>query len=571
MFDKLKKAFSSAARSIGQKEITEKVLDQTLMDLQLELLESDVAQEVVDDLAGRLKKELLGLKLEKGQEPGQVIEARLKEAVAGIFAKAGRLDLVEKIKEKKEARRGPFVIVFLGINGTGKTTTVAKMGNLLRKSGISVVVAAGDTHRAGAIEQLTQHAERLSLKVIAQRYGADPSAVGRDAVDYAKKHYVDAVLIDTAGRMQTSKNLMDEMSKIVRVVKPDVKVFVGDSLAGNDTINQAREFFQYTNFDGAILTKIDADAKGGSAISIAHITSKPIAYVGVGQGYDDIIPFDPDKFIESLFGSSADVSVRDLMSTTAASTTEAAHPLAASKEEEAQLRPQHAREEEKEEMRQQQLKQKVPAPVAARVEEEKPAPSAAATAAISAPPATEGGATIGSPLFRSSSTPAATAKDEGAAEQKKQPSAAIPAVSAPRAAAVPAQKPSAPAPLSPSSPPSPPPQPERVSEAPPPKEEKKSRFGFFGRKKDKESAADDEEEDKRRKEKEEEERKRKEQERRDEQEREKEKERQRREKEQKEKDKKKRKEDNEEDAGGKKKEEDEVVYLTDEDIEDLLK
>src|ERR671931_504015 len=188
------------------------------------------------------------------------------------------------------------------------------MAHLLRKNGISVVLAAGDTHRAGAIEQLTQHAERLSLKIISQRYGADPSAVSRDAVDYGRKHYIDAVLIDTAGRMQTSKNLMDEIGKIVRVVKPDMKLFIGDSLAGNDTINQAREFFQYTTFDGAILTKTDADAKGGSAISIAHITSKPVVYIGVGQGYDDIIPFDPDKFISSLFGGIGEVSVDSLKS-----------------------------------------------------------------------------------------------------------------------------------------------------------------------------------------------------------------------------------------------------------------
>ncbi|NOJ26896.1 MAG: signal recognition particle-docking protein FtsY [Nitrososphaera sp.] len=313
MFDKLKKAFSGAAKSLGQKEISEKVLDNTLLDLQISLLESDVAQEVVDNLSANLKKELLGLKLEKDMDATQIIESKLQESVAGIFARAGKIDIVEKINAKKAAKAGPLVIVFLGINGTGKTTTVAKVANLLRKSGISLVVAAGDTHRAGAIEQLSLHAERLSLKVIAQRYGADPSAVGRDAVDYAKKHYIDAVLIDTAGRMQTSKNLMDEMAKIIRVVKPDLKIFVGDSLAGNDTINQAREFFQYTNFDAAVLTKVDADAKGGAAISISYITSKPIVYVGVGQGYDDMIPFDPDKFIESLFGS-ATVSVQDLMS-----------------------------------------------------------------------------------------------------------------------------------------------------------------------------------------------------------------------------------------------------------------
>ncbi|MBV9178640.1 MAG: signal recognition particle-docking protein FtsY [Nitrososphaeraceae archaeon] len=314
MFDKLKKALSSVGiKNIGQKEISEKDVNDNLFDLQLALLESDVAQEVVDSLSARLKDELVGLKLDRGQQDIEnIVRTKIQDAIAEMFAKAEKIDLMHKIKMKREARGGPFVIVFLGINGTGKTTTVAKMAHLLHKNGISVVLAAGDTHRAGAIEQLTQHAEKLSLKVISQRYGADPSAVARDAVDYGRKHHIDAVLIDTAGRMQTAKNLMDEISKIVRVVKPDMKLFIGDSLAGNDTINQAREFFQYTNFDGAVLTKTDADAKGGAAISIVHITSKPIVYLGVGQGYDNIVPFDSDKFLESIF---SDVSLIDITST----------------------------------------------------------------------------------------------------------------------------------------------------------------------------------------------------------------------------------------------------------------
>jgi fused signal recognition particle receptor len=316
MFDKLKKAFSKAAKGVAQKELTEKVLDDVLFDFQIALLESDVAQEVVDDLSTKLKKELLGLKLEKEQEATEIVHSKLRAALTEIFAQTNKFDLIEKIKMKKETKGGPFVIVFLGINGTGKTTTVAKIANLLRKAGFSVVVAAGDTHRAGAIEQLEQHTNRLSLKIVKQRYGADPSSVGRDACDHAKKNYIDVVLMDTAGRMQTSKNLMDEMGKIVRVVKPDVKLFIGDALAGNDTINQAREFFHYTNFDGAILTKVDADAKGGSAISIAHITSRPIVYIGMGQGYDDIVPFDSNKFIESLFesGGQVGVSVEEVIS-----------------------------------------------------------------------------------------------------------------------------------------------------------------------------------------------------------------------------------------------------------------
>lgn len=315
MFDQLRRAFSNATRSIVQKEISEKQINIILSDLELALIQSDIAQEVIDDLVAKLKKELIGMKLEKGQNAENIINIKFRNAFTEMFSKTGELDLLQKIKEKKENKRGPFVIAFLGINGTGKTTTVAKVAHLLHKNDISVVLAAGDTHRAGAIEQLSRHAEKLSLKVIAQRYGADPSAVGRDSIDYAKKHHIDAVLVDTAGRMQTAKNLMEEINKIVRVVKPDIKLFVGDALAGNDTINQAREFFQYTNFDGAILTKIDADAKGGAAISIVHITTKPIIYLGVGQGYDDLIEFDAGRFIESIFVDIPTVVAQDRSST----------------------------------------------------------------------------------------------------------------------------------------------------------------------------------------------------------------------------------------------------------------
>lgn len=303
MFDKLKKAFSNAISDIGKKEITKKDLENTLFDLEIALLESDVAQEVIADISNSLKEKLLGLTLEKGQTAEEIIELNLKRSIYDILSKSESLDLVKIIKTKKERQEGPYIVVFLGINGTGKTTTVAKIANLLRKNDISVVLAASDTHRAGAIEQLHEHAKRLSLKMIYQRYGADPSAVARDAVEYGKKHRVDAILIDTAGRMQTAKNLMDEISKIVQVVKPDLKIFIGDSLAGNDAIFQATEFYSYTKFDGAILTKTDADSKGGSIISISYLTSKPIMYLGIGQNYDDIIPFDLDQFIESLFSS----------------------------------------------------------------------------------------------------------------------------------------------------------------------------------------------------------------------------------------------------------------------------
>lgn len=218
MFDKLKKAFSSAARSISQKELSPKDLDESLFDLNISLLESDVSQEVIDDLSAQIKTNLVGMKLQKNESTEEIIIDTLRRNFSAILDKAGTIDLLKAIQDKKQSKSGPFKIVFLGINGTGKTTTVAKVANMLRKSGFSVVIAAADTHRAGAIEQISAHAEKLSIKVISQRYGADPSAVSRDALEYARKHYVDVVLIDTAGRMQTAKNLMDEIGKIVKVI-----------------------------------------------------------------------------------------------------------------------------------------------------------------------------------------------------------------------------------------------------------------------------------------------------------------------------------------------------------------
>ena len=302
MFDKLKRAISEVAKNLGQKELSEKDLDRILEELFLSLLESDVAEQVALSIIDNIKSDLTQNRLEKSSDSEQIVKSRLHIMLSNLFSASGKMDLIQKVIEKKNSKLGPYVIVFLGINGTGKTTTVAKFSNLLHKQGLSVIMAAADTHRAGAIEQLSQHGTNLGIKIISQRYGADPSAVARDAVEHAKKNYIDTVLIDTAGRMQTSKNLMEEVSKIVRVIKPDAKIFVGDSLAGNDTVNQAKEFFQYTNFDGAILTKSDADSKGGAAISIVHVTTKPILYLGIGQQYDDLVRFDNEKFLISLLG-----------------------------------------------------------------------------------------------------------------------------------------------------------------------------------------------------------------------------------------------------------------------------
>jgi len=283
-----------------ERTLDDKEVSKLLWDFKIALMESDVAYEVVEELTSRLKNEIVGTKIQRSVNPSDYIRERLMNIIKEIFSGAKQLDVLEMIK-KKRAIGEPFIILFLGVNGTGKTTTIAKFANLLKKSGFSVILACSDTHRAGAIEQLTEHAERLSVKVISQKYGADPAAVARDAVLHAKSKKIDVVLIDTAGRMQTSKNLMEEMAKITRVVNPDLKIFVGDALAGNDAVSQAKEFQEFTNFDAAILTKTDADVKGGAALSITYVTGKPIIYLGTGQSYDDLVQFNINSFISLLF------------------------------------------------------------------------------------------------------------------------------------------------------------------------------------------------------------------------------------------------------------------------------
>ena len=219
----------------------------------------------------------------------------LKESIESAMDTDGHLDFLRLVAEKK-AQGAPYVILFVGINGTGKTTTIAKVTKLLQDNGHSVVLASGDTYRAGAIEQLEEHARRLGVRVIKHRYGSDAAAVSFDAVQHARAQGIDAVLIDTAGRMQTNRNLMDELEKIKRVVQPDLTVMVLDSLIGNDAIDQAETFNRHIGFDAAILTKVDADAKGGSSLSISYVTGKPVIYVGVGQEYGDLERFDARWF-----------------------------------------------------------------------------------------------------------------------------------------------------------------------------------------------------------------------------------------------------------------------------------
>jgi fused signal recognition particle receptor len=282
--------------SIMGKMLKEKKLDDLLDDLEVILLESDVALPVAEEIKEVLKVELVGRRLKRDVDVDEFIEGALRDSIRKVLA----VDPVD-LDAYVETHEKPIVLMFVGVNGTGKTTAIARIAHRYKKKGHSVVLAAGDTFRAGAIEQLTIHSERLGVKIIKHKAGSDPAAVAFDAVEHAKARYKDIVLIDTAGRMQTNINLMDEMKKIQRIAKPHQVVFVGDSLAGNDAVEQARKFEEAVGIDFAILTKIDADAKGGAALSIAHAVGKPIAFVGTGQEYEDLEVFDPDWMVDRLF------------------------------------------------------------------------------------------------------------------------------------------------------------------------------------------------------------------------------------------------------------------------------
>ena len=303
MFDKLKQGLRGVVERISRSELSDEDLEPILWDLQLQLISNDVAVDVAARICEELKERLKGATFPRFGDKTPPVREALREAVEATMETNGGVDLLDLMK-KKRTEGGPFVVLFVGINGTGKTTTIAKVARLLMDEGYRVVLASGDTYRAGAIEQLEEHARRLGTRVVKHKYGADPAAVSFDAVQHARAQGIDAVLIDTAGRMQTNRNLMDELQKIKRVVRPDLTVIVLDALIGNDAIEQAETFDKRVGFDAAILTKADADAKGGSSLSVSYITGKPIIYVGVGQGYGDLQPFDARWFAGKILGDS---------------------------------------------------------------------------------------------------------------------------------------------------------------------------------------------------------------------------------------------------------------------------
>ena len=285
---------------MSTKTISQKDLEPLLFDWKLQLLSCDVAYPVAEFFEKSILKSLLGKNVSRfNNEIDILVKDTLKKIILEIINSAGKLNFDEIVKQYMSSKK-PLKVVFVGVNGSGKTTTIAKIAYRLKNKNIISVLACSDTFRAGAEEQLSIHAKRLGLKLIKHQYGADPAAVAYDAVQYATAHNIPVVLIDTAGRMQTDKSLMDELKKIVRVIKADLTLFIGDSLAGNDALSQAEKFNEIIGINGSIITKADADTKGGTAISILFATKKPIIYLGIGQKYDDLIPFDSEWLINKI-------------------------------------------------------------------------------------------------------------------------------------------------------------------------------------------------------------------------------------------------------------------------------
>ncbi len=301
MFEALKSKISSLSKikevlTEGEISLDDSSLRDTLWEFQIELMECDVALPVAERISEVLRERLIGKKRKIGTSVEEIVREAFREIVDEIFIHS--LDFDEFIEKTEK----PILLVFIGVNGTGKTTTIAKIAKRLLDNDYTPILASGDTFRAGAEEQLREHAERLGIRVIAHRYGADPAAVIYDAVAHARARKADVVLADTSGRMHTNVNLMDQLRKICRVNTPDLVIFVDEAIAGNDAVERAMRFEREVGIDAHILTKVDADAKGGTALSVVYETKKPIAFFGTGQRYEDLKKFSKDWFLKQFLG-----------------------------------------------------------------------------------------------------------------------------------------------------------------------------------------------------------------------------------------------------------------------------
>ena len=271
-----------------------KVDEELLEELEELLITSDVGVNATEEIIERLREQIKDGRL---KEKDQVVDA-LKEILTDMIGEGGELELTTT----------PSIILVIGVNGAGKTTSIGKISNRLIKKGKRVVVAAADTFRAAAIDQLGVWCERSGAEIVKQNEGSDPAAVVYDAISYAKKRKADVLIIDTAGRLHNKTNLMNELAKINRVIDKECpgaareNLLVLDATTGQNAILQAKEFRQAAEITGLVLNKLDGTAKGGIVISIKNELNIPVKFIGVGEKIDDMQEFKADEFVEALFG-----------------------------------------------------------------------------------------------------------------------------------------------------------------------------------------------------------------------------------------------------------------------------
>ncbi len=269
-------------------------VDETLLEeLEELLIMADVGYTSTEKIIDRLRDELKERKIEGGEEALEVLKEILCEMIGN--------------DEGLKLETTPSVILVIGVNGVGKTTTIAKMSAQLKAQGKKVLLAAADTFRAGAIDQLQVWADRVGVELIRQGEGADPAAVVFDAAVAAKKRNADVLIVDTAGRLHNKKNLMDELSKINRVLSRELpeasreNLLVVDATTGQNAVNQAKEFKNTADITGLVLTKLDGTAKGGIIFSVKEELNIPVKFIGVGEKVDDLQPFEAQSFVDALF------------------------------------------------------------------------------------------------------------------------------------------------------------------------------------------------------------------------------------------------------------------------------
>ncbi|MEZ4747411.1 MAG: signal recognition particle-docking protein FtsY [Calditrichia bacterium] len=299
--DKIKKGFAKTKSQVFDKvslaiSAKKKIDDELLEEIEEILITGDVG---VDASMRILEAVKLRVRKEKFED-ATALFGILKDEIANIFP--------ESSFSETDFQQHPYVILVIGVNGVGKTTSIAKIARRFQQNGKKVLLAAGDTFRAAAVEQLEIWANRLQVDIVKHGSGADPAAVAFDAIQAAKARKADVVLIDTAGRLHTKANLMEELKKVQRVIQkvmpdaPHYRLLVLDGNTGQNALNQAREFVNAVGVNGIVLTKLDGSAKGGAVIGIAHTLGLPVEYIGVGEGMDDLQPFDAKLYADSLMG-----------------------------------------------------------------------------------------------------------------------------------------------------------------------------------------------------------------------------------------------------------------------------